>query len=186
MIADCVGIVIATPIALGYVNPSLDRLSGGQFGHRAKFALGMLLGGSSVYLAARMEVSRRLAPILQETSNCAPDGVHMSEQSAMLMFVPFLLMGIGEIYTQPVLMHFAYTNSPSSMRTFGAIVTMVIGAVSNALFTVQIAALKRYVPNDLNQGNLEYGYYANLLLGIIFFYGFVVAMGNFERRTDIL
>jgi hypothetical protein len=107
MIADCLGIVVATPVALGYVNPALERIFVGRFGHGTKFGVGMIFGLVSVLVTASLEVSRRDSPILDEVSNCAPDGVRMSSINAVWMFLPFLLMGIGEIYTQPVLMHFA-------------------------------------------------------------------------------
>jgi len=121
-----------------------------------------------VLLAAHIERLRKGVPVLPIASNCAPAGVEMSGMSASWMVAPFFLMGLGEIYTQPVLMHFAYSESPSSMRTLAVVTCLVIGAVSNALFTVEIAALTPFVPNDLNKGNLEYGHYANVVLGCVF------------------
>jgi len=182
MIADCLGIVVATPIALGYLNPFLDRTLGGRFGHGTKFGVGMTFAVMSVLMSANLEVTRRSAAVLDIVSNCAPEGVKMSETGAVWMFLPFLLMGIGEIYTQPVLMHWAYSNSPPAMRTLAAVVTLLIGAVSNALFTVQIAALGPYVPNNLNDGHLEYGYYMNVALGMVLYGGFLSALGRFERH----
>jgi len=181
MIADCVGIVIATPIALNYVNPALERRMPCKFGHGSKFGFGMLWAVFSVMMAVKLETFRREAPILEQISNCAPPGVHMSDVSAAWMFVPFLLMGIGEIYTQPVLMHFAYANSPESLRTLAAVMSLLIGAVSNAVFTVLISALGSYVPDDLNNGHLEYGYYANIMIGALLFCGFLTSLNRYER-----
>jgi len=168
MIADCLGIVLATPFAVGWLNPLLEKRTGGRFGHGAKFVLGMGFALFSVLLAAHIERLRKGAPVLPIASNCAPVGVEMSDMSASWMVAPFFLMGLGEIYTQPVLMHFAYSESPSSMRTLAVVTCLVIGAVSNALFTVEISALTPFVPNDLNKGNLEYGHYANVVLGCAF------------------
>lgn len=181
-IADCLGIVVATPIALGYLNPFLERVSGGRFDHSVKYGLGMAFAAASVAIACRIEQLRRAAPLLPMTSNCAPAGIHMSDLSASWMFLPFFLMGLGEIYTQPILMHFSYTNSPASMRTLTAATGLVIGAVSNCLFTVQIAALSPFVPNDLNKGHLEYGYYANIGIGAVFYVVCVGMMHRFEER----
>jgi len=97
--------------------------------------------------------------------------------------IPFFLMGMGEIYTQPVLMHFAYHNSPVSMRTLSVILGLVIGAVSNAIFTVQIAALSPYVPNDLNKGHLEYGHYLNVMLGVVGCMGYIFSLQKFEENA---
>eukprot|EP00929_Paragymnodinium_shiwhaense_P076952 TRINITY_DN39604_c0_g3_i1.p1 TRINITY_DN39604_c0_g3~~TRINITY_DN39604_c0_g3_i1.p1 ORF type:complete len:596 (+),score=107.00 TRINITY_DN39604_c0_g3_i1:87-1874(+) len=186
MIGDCLGIVIATPIAVSFVNPALEKAFNG-FKTGAKYGLGMTFGVVSVLVAGNMEVRRRTAPVMAgEPSNCAPDGVLMSNMSAVWMFLPFILMGIGEIYTQPVLMHFAYTNSPASMRTVAAVMALVIGAVSNALFTLQIAALRPFVKDDLNEGHLEYGYYMNVVLGALIYLLFMMAMGRFERQSAAL
>jgi len=183
MIADCLGIVIATPIAVGWLNPFLERRSGGRFGTGSKFVLGMTFGTVSVLLAAHIERLRRESPILSIASNCAPPGIDMSSMKAAWMVGPFFLMGLGEIYTQPVLMHFAYSESPVSMRTLAVVVSLVIGAVSNAIFTVQIAALSAFVPNDLNKGNLEYGHYANVALGLTFLMVFLGSLRIFEDRN---
>eukprot|EP00929_Paragymnodinium_shiwhaense_P097391 TRINITY_DN5908_c0_g1_i19.p1 TRINITY_DN5908_c0_g1~~TRINITY_DN5908_c0_g1_i19.p1 ORF type:complete len:595 (-),score=129.34 TRINITY_DN5908_c0_g1_i19:90-1874(-) len=183
-IADCLGIVLATPIAVDWLNPMVEKASKGRFGHGAKFGLGMLFAAASVLIAARFEAARRLRPVLPEASNCAPEGVHMSDMSATCMIVPFFLMGLGEIYTQPVLMHLAYTQSPVSMRTLTAATGLVVGAVSNAIFTVQIAALAPFVPNDLNKGNLEYGYFANIVIGVVFYVAYLFALRCFEDQIQ--
>lgn len=181
MIADCLGIVLATPFAVGWFNPLLEKKTGGRFGHGAKFVLGMGFAAFSVLLAAHIERLRRGAPILSILSNCAPEGVHMSAMNAAWMVAPFFLMGLGEIYTQPVLMHFAYSKSPASLRTLSVVTCLVIGAVSNALFTVEIAALSPFVPNDLNNGNLEYGHYANVALGGVFCMVYLGSLRMFEE-----
>jgi dipeptide/tripeptide permease len=184
MIADCLGIVIATPFALGVANPFLDRLFPGGFRTGFKYGLGVFFGVASVIVAGALEMGRRKADILDQTSNCAPPGVKMSNMSACWMFLPFFLMGIGEIYTNPVLMHFAYTNSPPSLRTFATVLGLLIGSVSNAIFTVQISALSSYVPNDLNNGHLEYGYGMNVILGLVVFSLFVVSLREFEQYNN--
>lgn len=184
MIADCLGIVLATPFAVNWFNPLLEKKSNGAFGHGAKFVLGMGFAAFSVLLAAHLERIRKVAPVLGATSNCAPPGVHMSDMGAWWMMLPFFLMGLGEIYTQPVLMHFAYSKSPACMRTLAVVLSLVIGAVSNALFTVEISALSPYVPNDLNQGHLEYGHYANVALGGVFCIVYVGCLKVFEENKE--
>jgi len=185
MIADCLGIVLATPFAVDWLNPVLESRLGAGFGHAAKFGLGMAFAAMSVLGATHLEMHRRAAPVLNLASNCAPDGVKMSGLGAGWMTVPFFLMGLGEIYTQPVLMHFAYANSPVSMRTLAAATGLVFGAVSSALFTVQEAMLAPYVPNDLNSGHLEYGYLSNLVLAGILYVVYVHTLRNFESADSI-
>merc|ERR1719424_2260767 len=96
MIADCLGIVLATPFAVGWFNPLLEKKTGGRFGHGAKFVLGMGFAAFSVLLAAHIERLRKGSPVLLIPSNCAPAGVHMSGMNASWMVAPFFLMGLGE------------------------------------------------------------------------------------------
>lgn len=184
MIADCLGIVIATPIALDWLNPRLDRALAGNFRIGSKFVLGIGFGVISVLLAAHLETMRRTMPVLPKMSNCAPEGIKMSDMPAGLMVIPYFLMGLCEIYTQPIVMHFAYSQSPPSMRTLAAVTWLVVAAVSNALFTVQIAALKPWVPNDLNLGHLEYGHFLNTGVGVIFCIVFLAALNRFQERNS--
>merc|ERR1719491_1853842 len=106
-----------TPLAVLWIDPCLQRLFRGRFGPGAKFSLGMLVGAMSVMVAARLEITRKHVPVLSVTSNCAPPGIGMSDISGAWMMVPFFLMGVAEIYTQPTLMHYAYSKSPPSTRT---------------------------------------------------------------------
>lgn len=185
MIADCLGIVVATPLALVYVNPRLENYFGGRFGHSTKFGLGIAFGIFSVMAAAYLEVMRRASPVMDVESNCAPPGVKMSNLGAAWMAFPFLLMGIGEIYTTPVLMHFAYSCTPKSTQTLAAVMGLVIGAVSNSIFAVQTTALSKYVPNDLNKGNLEFGYYMNIVLAAVLYAAFSQIMSRIEQEETL-
>lgn len=178
MIADCLAIVLATPVAINIVDPWLrTKLHLSPISeHKWKFTLGVILGFTSVFMAAELEILRRSAPVMSETSNCAANGVAMSSMAAAWILLPFFLMGLGEIYTQPVIMHFAYSRSPESTRTLAAVTGLVIAAVSNAVFTIQVNALSSFVPDDLNKGNLEYGYYSNLILALLFYAAYRYAL----------
>jgi len=179
-IADCFAIVIMTPLAVDWINPILER-NVGKMGHSLKFGIGMAVAGISVIIAARLEQVRKGTAVLPLQSNCAPPGVNMSELRGAWMMVPYFLMGVAEIYTQPTLLHFAYSKSPASMRTLSMAASFFIQAVSSALFALLVKALSSYIPNDLNNGHLEYGYYVNMVLGLVLFLPFLLVM----RRYDI-
>lgn len=185
MIADCLGIAIATPLAVGYVNPALEAKLGSYFSHGGKFGFGMAVGAASVATASYLELTRRGSTVLGVASNCAPDGIHMSDLSAVYMLIPFFLMGIGEIYTNPVMMHLAYSNSSPSTRTLAAVACLLVQAISNAIFGVQVLALSKFMPNDLNEGHIEYGYYLSMILAWVLYMAFVRAMKIFETTAEL-
>lgn len=175
-IADCLAIVIFTPILVDWMNPMCERVLGGHMTHGIKFGMGMLIAGVSVVVAGRLEQMRRNSGIVDATSNCAPPGIYMSSISATWMMVPFFLMGIGEIYSQPTLLHFAYSKSPSTMRTLAMAASFFIQGVSSALFAVLVEALSPYITNNLNDGHLEYGYYANIITAVVFYVLFMLVL----------
>merc|ERR1719502_1593942 len=124
----------------------------------------MVFGIMSVLTAASLEISRRGVEVLDLVSQCAPQGVHMSDFPSMWMFLPYFLMGVGEIYCNPALMHFAYVRAPASMRTLAAAVSFFIQAVSTAVFALVLDSVHRFVPNDLNKGHMEYGYFISIAI----------------------
>jgi len=178
-IADCFAIVLMTPIILGYINPLMEKRMG-KLGHGFKFGIGMAVAVISVLVAARLEQLRKAAAVLPVQSNCAPPGVNMSDLQGAWMMVPYFLMGVAEIYTQPTLLHFAYSKSPPSMRTFAMAASFFIQAVSSAIFALLVKALSSYIPNDLNNGHLEFGYYVNIAIGITLFVPFLIVLKMHE------
>jgi dipeptide/tripeptide permease len=179
-IADCFAIVLMTPILLDYINPFMEKKMG-KLGHGTKFGIGMAVAGISVLVAAKLELMRKGAAVLPIQSNCAPPGVNMSDLQGAWMMVPYFLMGVAEIYTQPTLLHFAYSQSPPSMRTFSMAASFFIQAVSSAIFALLVKALSSYIPNDLNTGHLEFGYYVNLLIGFALFVPFLAVLKMHEN-----
>merc|ERR1719424_820196 len=153
----------------------------GRLGHGFKFGIGMGFAVLSVLVAARLEQLRKGAAVLPVQSNCAPPGVNMSDLQGAWMTAPYFLMGVAEIYTQPTLLHFAYSKSPPSMRTFAMAASFFIQAVSSALFALLVKALSSYIPNDLNNGHLEFGYYVNMAVGILLYLPFLVVLKMHEN-----
>jgi len=183
MIADCLGIVIATPVAIRWANPFFEFLTRSPLTHWSKYLIGMSFGLTSVLIAVHIEKERRLAPLTGIMSTCAPAGVQMSAINAAWMLAPFFFMGLGEIYTQPTLMYLAYNQSPPSMRSLTASTSLVIGGVSTAIFALLIAALSNFVPNDLNEGHLEFGYLANIGVAMFFLVFCRGCFGVFRERA---
>merc|ERR550537_599065 len=97
--------------------------------------------------------------------------------SAFWTLVPMTLTGIGEILVNPVVYQFVFEEAPSRLRSIVQALNLVAaGAVSNAI----TAALSPLVPDDLNTGNIDVYFYANILLAAIMLvsYWFVAAYGE--------
>lgn len=175
-IADCMAIVLVTPLALYFVNPVLDKKFPPRAAYGVKFGLGMALGIASVLLAAVLEIFRRNSPVLKYTSDCAPPGIHMSAFPSGVMMVPYFLMGCGEMYCIPTVMAYAYARSPVPMRNLAAAVGFFFQAVLEALFALYISAMHRFIPDDLNHAHLEYCYLMCIPFGCVFYAWYLRAL----------
>lgn len=182
-IADCFAIVVGTPLILGVIHPAVERATGFTLTYSVKYTIGMVVGVLSVCIAASLELQRRSSGRMEVGSNCAPNDLHMSSMSAHYMLIPFFLMGIAEIYVLPTLMFFAYTQSPKSMRTLSAVTSLFMMGIGSALFSVNAIALSKFVPDDLNNGHLEYGYFANIACAIVWTGLFFVVKASFQEKS---
>jgi len=185
-LGDVLGIVISTPIILGFVNPFVQRVFG-KFTFNGKLTVGYILGVLSVLLAACFEVLRRAAPILPEASNCAPRGVNMSDFPAWLMFIPFFLTGVAEVYVNPTLYFLSYSQAPPPLRSSMQAITLYMNALSSSIFTFFTQFMTQ--TKDLNEAHLDWWYYFFLgVFGLFATWYYHVCLKlvekNFEEHTS--
>jgi len=138
-----------------------------------------------------IEYARLGAGPLPIGSNCAPlepngEHVNMSALSAFWMLIPYCLVGIGEVFVNPVLQHYAYADTAPSMRSMMQAFNMfAMGGMPNALSSSLTSATAPFVQNNLDDGNLPVAYFINVglgLLGCILF--FVVTRGAEKDVPD--
>lgn len=90
------------------------------------------------------------------TSSKDEAGIYMSQLSGFWMFIPYALVGLGEICVNPVLYFYAYANTPERTRSVVQAVNLVFqGAYPPALTGVFITAFATAMPNNLNEGRIE-------------------------------
>ncbi|CAE7602319.1 NPF8.1 [Symbiodinium natans] len=160
-IADCIAIVVLTPVLLQHINPAMERLCG--VGRHVRLLLGIAFAAGSVAWAAHLEVKRRHAPSLDKDSFCAP-GRKMSSLSAWWMVGPYAVMGIAEVLVNPSLYYLAYSQTPLRLRSSAQAMNLLMSATSSALFTVLTAILGE--TRTQRAAELEVGYYVSLLMAV--------------------
>lgn len=173
-LADSAAIIVFTPLLDHLLLPALERLLGRQVSYNMKFYMGIAFAMGSQLVAALLEYVRRGAEVLPIGSECAPllpDGEHhvlMSGLSAFWMFVPYSMVGIGEVLINPVLQHMAYEGADPSMRSLvQAFNLFAMGGMPNAVSAAISQATASLVPNDLNDGNLPAVYFINVAFGAL-------------------
>eukprot|EP00927_Polykrikos_kofoidii_P002347 TRINITY_DN1091_c0_g1_i1.p1 TRINITY_DN1091_c0_g1~~TRINITY_DN1091_c0_g1_i1.p1 ORF type:complete len:573 (-),score=50.33 TRINITY_DN1091_c0_g1_i1:145-1863(-) len=183
-LADCISIIVCTPLIVGFLNPKIEEhIVGTKLSVASKFMIGIGVGIMSVVMAIFLEFKRRTSESTGIISNCAPGGVEMSSLSAAWMIGPYAMMGVTEVYTQPAIMYFAYTQSPVSMRTLSAIISLFMKGATAALFAIISIFLKVFLPDDLNKGHIEYGYVVNIVFTCFFSWLFSLMMQRFQWRS---
>jgi len=160
--ADALAVIILTPLFESVVYPMISKMTGSPVRLGQKLVAGLLVGILANFVAAMLEIQRRRSPLMCAVgfSECAPNGVHMRDMSAFLMFVPYALMGAAEILFCPCMYFYAYTSSPPSVRSLMQAFNLFFQlSVSNAFTAL---AMKATFPDDLDTGHLEYYYFLNI------------------------
>jgi len=175
-VADGLAIVLFTPPLMNHFNPWLERRFG--LNRHGKLLLGCALAASSVLWAIQLEERRRRAPMLDEVSLCAPDGMKMSSLSAWWMIGPYTVMGVAEVYVNPTLYYLAYSQSPLRLRSSAQALGLLMSATSSALFTILTAILG----DSKGADSLQVGYYLSLTMMIPFLGWYLCVQSTWEER----
>eukprot|EP00435_Cladocopium_sp_Y103_P047501 s999_g14.t1 len=193
-VADGLAIVVFTHPLMNYLNPWLER----RFGLRrhGKVLLGCALAAVSVLWAIHLEEQRQRAPLLDEESLCAPDGMKMSRALALddtgrqRRRLGFELWGIsGKMFSvdalkqihvgdgNPTLYYLAYSQSPLRLRSSAQALGLLMSATSSALFTILTAIL-----GGKDSDSLQVGYFLSLTMMIPFICWYLCVQSSWEER----
>lgn len=167
-VGDAIAIVIFAPLFEAFVYPFWAKVQGRGVSLGQKLMVGLVAAALSNVVAAILEFARMAAPLMtdRETSNCAPEGTYMNNISAFWMFIPFALVGFGEILVNPSMYYYAYEAAPKKVRaTLQAFNLVAQGSITGAL----TAALQlAFIPDDLNgKGSINNYYYCNIAMAVI-------------------
>eukprot|EP00929_Paragymnodinium_shiwhaense_P064187 TRINITY_DN32130_c0_g1_i1.p1 TRINITY_DN32130_c0_g1~~TRINITY_DN32130_c0_g1_i1.p1 ORF type:complete len:656 (+),score=134.28 TRINITY_DN32130_c0_g1_i1:79-2046(+) len=180
-LADAMAIVFLAPLFELGLYPLIGKLKGSPVRRSQKIIAGLLVAGASNMSAAWLEMHRRKAPYQcgpdAQFSRCAPgytddglQGTRMKDMNAAWVSIPYGLMGMAEILVNPCIYALAYDEAPLQVRSLMQAFSLFCnGCLSNA-FTASVSSA--LFPNNLEQGHLEYFYYANTggaFLGIILY-----------------
>jgi len=196
-IADAIAIIVFTPLFDLLLYPAIERCKGSPVRSGQKIIAGLLIGAASNAVAAYLEIQRRskpyICPATHENamfSRCAPgygddgaEGTRMKDMSAFWIFVPFTLIGIAEILVNPCMYCIAYEAAPEKVRSLvQAFQLFCMGCLSSA-FTAAVMACT--LPDNLDEGNLEYYYFINIIFAFISIMLYFVLTRCFRHGSDI-
>eukprot|EP00123_Amoebidium_parasiticum_P007210 comp17963_c0_seq1/m.18314 comp17963_c0_seq1/g.18314 ORF comp17963_c0_seq1/g.18314 comp17963_c0_seq1/m.18314 type:complete len:582 (-) comp17963_c0_seq1:627-2372(-) len=170
-IADCFAIVVFVPLLENLLVPMIEKFRGGKkVTGTQRLIAGMITTVLAMVSATALEIVRRNAEVLsnEADSNCAPEGVKMSNISGFTMFIPFALIGFAEVFINPFLYFFTYEQTPPRARSISqAFNLLAMGALSNGFTTALTLAMIDFYTDDLNEGHIEYFYYVSAAAAIV-------------------
>lgn len=172
-IADCIAVIIFTPLINNLALPAFQRWNGRPISLHFKVYAGIGFAIAAQLTAAGLEYIRKSRPVLDVPSNCAalrPDGSHvsMSAMSAFWMCIPYALVGIGEVFLNPALLHFAYIGASPEMRSLLQSFNLFAdGGMPSALTSALTLATSTWYTDDLNKGNLPFVYLLQSAIGLV-------------------
>eukprot|EP01134_Creolimax_fragrantissima_P007015 CFRG7015T1 len=179
-IGDCFAIIIFVPILENFVFPIVTKMTGKEVTRAHKLISGMTVAILAMISAIAIEFARQSADIItvdgspcSEISECADNiiesdcytgsNIPMRGLSAFLIFIPFVLIGIGEILVNPVCMYFVYDQAPPRTRSVvQAFNMMCMGAVSNGFTAALTTVFSSYMPNDIDLGDINVFFYIGI------------------------
>jgi len=190
-VGDAFGIVIFAPLFEAFLFPTWTKIQGRSVSLGQKLMVGLFIVALANLVGAALEIARKAAPLMTDrpTSDCAPPDTYMNDISAFLMFIPFAMIGIAEIFVMPSMYYYAFEAAPKKVRaTLQAFNLVAQGSISNA-FTAGLQLV--LVPNNLNTGNLCLYYYVNTIvaflgMGLYFLYRRKVGSSrDFAKALDL-
>lgn len=168
-----VGLLLSAPFLDRLVFPWMARRTGRRVQPYTKILTGICFAVCGSLAGAAIEYARRHAGSTGIPSKCAPlmpDGSHVlaSHLSAWVMFVPYLLTGIGEAFWAPTMYQLAYEGSPAGMKPLmQAFNLFTMGAMPNAIAASISRAVAPLTPNSLDDGNITAVFFIIASLGLL-------------------
>mmetsp|Transcript_43458 Transcript_43458/g.55812 ORF Transcript_43458/g.55812 Transcript_43458/m.55812 type:complete len:736 (-) Transcript_43458:826-3033(-) len=100
-------------------------------------------------------------------SLCAASGVQMSNFSVWWMAIPFFLVGCGECLCNIPIYELCYSQTPPAYRSMAQAVFLFVTAIGSMLTGAFTTSLAKYIPDNLNDGHLEYLYYLCIIFCVL-------------------
>ncbi|KAK3153460.1 hypothetical protein QOZ80_2BG0173330 [Eleusine coracana subsp. coracana] len=161
---DVISVMVCIPVYDAVLVPVARRVTGRERGLSQLQRVGFGLALSVIGMAYAALVEKRRLAILP------------GMMSIMWQAPAYAVLGAGEVFTAIGVLEFFYDQSPSGMKSLGtalAQLTIAVGNYVNSAVLAAVAAVTRrggkpgWIPDDLNQGHLDYFFWLMAVLGTV-------------------
>jgi POT family proton-dependent oligopeptide transporter len=130
-----ISIVIMIPIFDFFIYPAL-RKARLRFTPIKRMACGFFMASAAMVAACvTQHYIYKLSPCGYEAATCrdADDNVLFAEINVWVQAVPYVLVGISEIFTSITGLEYAFSKAPTNMRSFVMAINLLMNAFSSAI-----------------------------------------------------
>ncbi|XP_039826322.1 protein NRT1/ PTR FAMILY 8.3-like isoform X2 [Panicum virgatum] len=168
---DVISVMVCIPVYDAALVPLARRATGKERGLSQLQRLGVGLALSVVAMVYAALVEARRLSLARSAAARQP-----TMTSIMWQAPAFALLGAGEVFTAIGILEFFYDQSPGGMKSLGtalAQLTIAAGNYLNSAVLGAVAALTTrggkpgWIPDDLNEGHLDYFFWLMAALGVV-------------------
>ncbi|CAN6311660.1 unnamed protein product [Urochloa humidicola] len=173
---DVISVMICIPIYDAVLVPLARRATGKDRGlsHLQRIGVGLALSTAGMAYAALVE-ARRLA--------LARAGA--PAMSIMWQAPAFAVLGAGEVFASIGILEFFYDESPDGMKSLGNAFAQLAIAAGSYLNSAVLGAVAEpgWIPEDLNEGHLDYFFWMMAALCLVNLVQFVHCSVRYRGKT---
>ncbi|KAI3970619.1 hypothetical protein MKX01_024266 [Papaver californicum] len=173
------------PIYDRLIVPSLRKLTGQEGGITIlqRIGIGTLLSAIMMLVSAVIEQRRRNTALTFPTLGTTKGGGAISSMSALWLIPQLSISGLADAFSIVGQVEFYYKQFPENMKSMGMSVYLLgftVGSYASGFMvsivhqTTEGAATGNWLPEDLNEGRLDYFYYIIAAIGVVNFFYFVL------------
>ncbi|KAL6848290.1 hypothetical protein ACP4OV_022418 [Aristida adscensionis] len=135
-------------------------------------------------MVATALVERRRLGLMPRGHHGGADGV--ATMSAMRLFIPLGIVGVGEALHFPGNLAFYYQEFPKTLRstaTAMAPLTIALGYYLSTVFVDAVRRLTSWLPGDINHGRLDNIFWAAAVAATVNFGYFLICASRYKNRS---
>eukprot|EP00262_Sarcandra_glabra_P005890 TRINITY_DN1782_c0_g1_i3.p1 TRINITY_DN1782_c0_g1~~TRINITY_DN1782_c0_g1_i3.p1 ORF type:complete len:587 (-),score=43.49 TRINITY_DN1782_c0_g1_i3:389-2062(-) len=183
-------LIIWLPIYDRILVPFIRRFTGKEGGISLlqRMGVGIILSILDMIVSGIFEQRRRS----MASTIALNRGGAISSMSALWLIPQLVIAGLSEAFNVVAQLEFYYKELPENMRSFANSLFFLSGAGSSYLCSLIVTIVhkttegdKNWLPNDLNEGRLEYFYYLLASLGFVNFVYFLVCASWYRYKGAI-
>jgi peptide/histidine transporter 3/4 len=177
---DPIVIVLAIPFIDSCIYPLYTKLVGKRPSYYGRMVAGLILAVVGVVWAGIFEILRRNSGALMYNGQPIKDDgseVPMNHMYWAASIPMYLLVGLAECFINVTAMDWCYASVPLSLKSTAQAVNLLMTSMGSSLTSAFTLMFGGFTPsNDLNEGHLEYMYFAMGVVGVINVVGFIWTM----------